>query len=76
MQFLIDFFTQVGEIFTMIVDFIIDFAKGIVQFFTDLPDYVETMYIYVDILPDSIKAIALLTISFTLIFVIIGRRGK
>lgn len=76
MSFLVDFFTKLGDIIGAIIDFVIDFFKGIVQFFTDLPEYVETMYLYVDILPDSIKAIALLTISFTLIFIVIGRRGK
>ena len=76
MGFLVDFFTTIGEIITMVIDFVIDFAKGIVQFFLDLPDYIETVTVYIDILPEAIKAIATLTLSFILIFVVIGRRGK
>lgn len=76
MQYLIDFFRSLGEIITSIVDFVIDFFKGIVEFFVNLPDYIETITLYVEILPDSIKAIAVMTISLTLIFVVVGRRGK
>lgn len=76
MGFLVDFFTTIGEIIAMVIDFVIDFAKGIVQFFLDLPDYIETVTIYIDILPEAIKATATLTLAFILIFVVIGRRGK
>ena len=76
MSFLVDFFKEVGKIITSVVDFLIDFFKGIVQFFTDIPEYIETVSLYIDLLPASIKTIALMTLSFILIFIVIGRRGK
>ena len=72
----IDFFKEFGKILSSIVDMIIDFCKGVVQFFTDIPEYIETVSLYIDLLPASIKTIALMTLSFILIFIVIGRRGK
>lgn len=75
MDFLVDFFEAIGRIIGTLIDFVIDFFTGIARFFLDLPDYIETVEMYIDILPDSIKVIAVMTLSVTLIFVVVGRRG-
>lgn len=73
---LVNFFTQVGKIIGLVIQWVIDFFAGLVEFTTQIPDYIDTVNQYINILPPGIKAIGASVISLCLLFLVIGRRGK
>lgn len=75
MQTIIDFFTEIGKIIDSVIQWLIDFFAGLLEFTTSLPEYIDLVYSYIDAMPDLVSTIAVTTISFTLIFLVIGRRG-
>lgn len=76
MQYIVDFFKALGEIITSIVEFIIDLFTGLVDFFAQIPEYVELAEQYIDTLPEFVIPYAVMVLAATLIFIIIGRRGR
>lgn len=76
MKYIVDFFSAIAEVITSLVNLLIDTVTSLVQFFLDLPDYILLIESFIELLPASIKVIAVMTLSAILIFVIIGRRGK
>lgn len=76
MQYIVDFFKALGEIITSIVEFIIDLFTGLVDFFAQIPEYVDLAENYIDTLPDFAIPYAVMVLAATLIFLIIGRRGR
>lgn len=75
MQYIVDFFKGLGETITPLIKFIIDFFTGLFDFFVQIPEYVEIIESYIELIPEPILPIALLALAAQLIFVIIGRRG-
>lgn len=75
MKYIVDFFTVLGDIISAVVDFVIDLFKGLVSFFTSLPDYIEILESYLDLVPTQAKVLFTMVLAAVLIFVIIGRRG-
>lgn len=75
MQYIVDFFKALGNIISSIVDFIVDLFEGLVKFFTQLPDYVELLESYLDLVPTPVKVMFTMVLACVLIFLIIGRRG-
>lgn len=75
MIYIVDFFKSLGDIISSIVDAIVDFFTGLVTFLTDIPEYVEIVTDFLDLLPAEIKVFAVMVLSVSLIFIIIGRRG-
>lgn len=76
MQYIVDFFKELGEIISSIVQFIIDLFTGLVEFFLDIPEYVTIIEGYINMLPPFILPFAVMVLAAQLIFLIIGRRGK
>lgn len=76
MTYIVDFFNKLGDILTSIVEFIIDFFTGLADFFLSIPDYVAVIDSFFELVPDPIKVFFVMVLSFSLIFIIIGRRGK
>lgn len=72
---IVEFFTELGKIVSSVIQHVIDFFAGLLEFTTSLPEYIELVYDYINILPTSIKAVAVMTVSACLIFLVIGRRG-
>ena len=75
MQYIVDFFKSLGDIIGSVVDFIVNLFTNHVNFFTSIPEYVEIVQGYLDLLPDPIKVFAVMVLATSLIFIVIGRRG-
>lgn len=76
MSFITDFFSALGEIISSIIDFIVDFFTGLIDFFSMIPEYIDVVFQYLDMIPPEFLVWGSLFLSVSLIFVIIGRRGK
>ena len=76
MTYIVDFFKALGEIISSIVQFIIDLFTGLVEFFMEIPEYIEIVEGYIDMLPPFILPFVAMVLAAQLIFLIIGRRGK
>lgn len=75
MKYITDFFSALGEIIQSIVQFVIDLFTGLVEFFLQVPEYVEIIESYINLIPEPIFSIAVMALAIQLIFIIIGRRG-
>lgn len=75
MSYIVDFFKALGDIISSIVDFIVNLFQNLVDFFASIPEYVEIVEGYFDLLPDEIKVFAVMVLATSLIFIVIGRRG-
>lgn len=75
METIINFFKSIGDIIATLGELLIDFVKGTVEFFSKIPDYVEIAYSYIDILPEEIKIIAMMTLSLSVLFLVIGKKA-
>lgn len=75
MQYIVDFFKALGDIISSIIDFIVDLFTNLFNFFTSIPEYVEIIEGYLDLLPAPIKVFAVMMLASSLIFIVIGRRG-
>lgn len=75
MKYITDFFSALGEIIQSIIQFVIDLFTGLVEFFAQIPEYVEIIEGYIKMIPEPIVAMVIMALSAQLIFIIIGRRG-
>lgn len=75
MSYIVDFFKSLADIITACVDFLMQLITGLVDFFVSLPEYVDIVTDYIEMLPEPMLVIATLVLAASLIFVIIGRRG-
>jgi len=73
---IVAFFTELGKIVSSVIQHVIDFFAGLLEFTLSLPDYIELAYQYINAMPSTVKLIATATLSMCLIFLVIGRRGK
>lgn len=75
MKYITDFFSALGDIIQSIIQFVIDLFTGLVEFFAQIPEYVEIIESYIKMIPEPIVAVVIMALSAQLIFIIIGRRG-
>lgn len=76
MSYITDFLKTCGDIISTVVDFIKSFVESLISFIAMIPEYAGMIGDLISDLPPVLVGFASATLAATLIFVIIGRRGK
>lgn len=72
-EMLNNFFSSVSDVIEKIVSFFRGFLDGMVTFFKIIPNAVNTVTSWVESLPTVLKVFAVVTLTISVIYLILGR---
>lgn len=72
---IISFFTDIAEIISSVIDFLINLVKSLIEFITMIPTMVKFVTESIAYLPGALLVFASMSITISVIFLMIGR-GK
>lgn len=75
MTWLIDFFKTLGETIVAIIEFVVDFFTGLVNFLASLPSFIRILNGVIGHMPTFLTFFLTISITVSVIFIILGRDG-
>lgn len=75
MQAIIDFFATIGDIVTVVIEFVVGLFKDLLFLIQLLGNFLANLPTYLGFLPSAVVASVIVIFSIAVIFKILGREG-